>query len=403
MNKIEKINSYIKKNIILIISFLIVLQPIIDLIVGISINVNFFPGITSFIRAFILLFLLYYFVIINQTKSKKKIFFLLGLILLYLLLYSVNMNCSVEELKFTLKVFYLPITFLILFSIFEEEKQFIDKKYLSITLGIYALIIIIAYVTNTAFESYQVSKVGSSGYFYAANEIGAIMAILMPFAFASIFKKINFKNILYLLIIITAILIMGTKTPLISFIICLIYFVAKLITKQNALKIGLLSLTIILIFSAVITLTPVYKNIIIHAEFLEVDNVMEIIENPELFDHFCLGSRLKFLNDNTYYFLESSSANKLLGVGYTNHPKLAEMDFNDILYRQGILGFALYFSIILSFMVIPLTKYNKNYILSIILVVLISTFVGHIITSAAASIFVAIILCGLVKEDKHES
>ena len=58
MTNIYKINKIIEKNIAIIISFLIVLQPIIDLVVGISIKVNFFPSIMSLIRILILAFFL---------------------------------------------------------------------------------------------------------------------------------------------------------------------------------------------------------------------------------------------------------------------------------------------------------------------------------------------------------
>ena len=214
------------------------------------------------------------------------------IILLFIVLF-INVDFSFVELKSAIKAFYFPLIFLIIVSIFNEEKKFIDKKYFLISLGLYALIIIVGYLTNTAFNSYFESKVGTSGYFHSANEIGAIISILLPFAFGYVFNKVSLKKFLYLFIIISAILLLGTKTPFISLFICLIYYIFRLVNRNSIVKISLIFIPS-MILSTLVLMTPVYKNMV-HVKFLEVESITEFITKPELIDHFLLGSRLKFL------------------------------------------------------------------------------------------------------------
>ena len=344
------------------------------------------------------MFLLYYFVFINKNKSKLKITFFLGLIFTYLTLYFINMNFIVSELIPAVKTFYFPIMFLIFFGIFEEEDTFFDRKYLLISIFIYSMIIILGYATKTGFNSYEIAKTGTAGYFYAANEIGGIMAILLPFVFGFVFNKINISKILYFIFIISAILILGTKTPFISLMICTIYFVIKAINKKNIIKIILASLVSVIILSIIIVKTPIYKNLIIHAKYLGADNVVEIIKQPQLLDHFLLGSRLKFLENDAKIYETTTINNKLLGIGYLKNTKLVEMDCFDIYYRQGLIGFIIYFVSILYLLLGKARKYNKDCLLSILLILLIAAIVGHIITAPSVSTFVCYILYGFKKE-----
>ncbi len=395
----NKINSYIKKNIVLIISFLVVIQPIIDVSIGFSINYNFLVSATSLIRMSILGFLIYYLLLLSECQLKKKVIFLLTIIMLYLILFFINQGFNLYELKMALRTFYLPMLFLLIFQIKEDKESLINKKYLLITLAIYALIILLGYMTNTAFNTYNEGKIGTSGYFYAANEIGAIIAILLPLLFNYVFNKINIKKLLYFLLVISSIIILGTKTPLVSFLICSIYHIVRVINKTNYLKVGLGILIGITSLSFFITLTPIYENTKIHTSFLKITNASQIIKDPEMIDHFLLGSRLRFMKENHNLFVNSNIINKSLGMGYSNNSKLAEMDFNDIIYRQGILGFIIYFGSILCVIFFKKRKYDRDYILPVMLILLISAVVGHVLVAPAVSIFIVSILCLFIKEE----
>lgn len=399
MKKIDTINKYnlaIKNNIIKILAVIVILQPIIDLIVGVSIKFSFFSGIMSLIRFIVLLFLLYYFFVIYKGDTKRKVTWLILALFIYFGLYFFNQGFDFNEIKAVLRVFYLPLIFLILISIYSDKKETIDQRYLLISLFIYSFIIIVGFLTNTAFNSYLEAKVGTAGYFNAANEIGGIFAILLPFVFEYVFKKINIKKALYFLFITFAIIILGTKTPFLSLLICGAYYLIKAINRKNILYVCLISIGSIFLMLIIITKMPIYENIKIHAEYLGINSIADFIKRPDLIDHFLLGSRLKFLAENNEVYIESSINDKLLGIGYTKYTKTAEMDIYDIFYRHGIIGFILYFGILLSMIWQHIRKVNKSYILPIVLIVLISTLVGHILIAPAVSTFVAFIFCGFI-------
>ena len=92
------------------------------------------------------------------------------------------------------------------------------------------------------------------------------------------------------------------------------------------------------------------------------------------------------------FYLDNPINYQLFGVGYLNYSKLIEMDFFDILYRQGLIGFSLYFIPIIYLFNIYKKYYNAKYTLSIILIVLVAGVVGHVLVAPAVSIFVATIL-----------
>ena len=61
---------------------------------------------------------------------------------------------------------------------------------------IYLLFILIPNVLNLGFGSYEITKKGSIGWFYTANEVGAIISILMPFYLNEIINKKKQTNYL---------------------------------------------------------------------------------------------------------------------------------------------------------------------------------------------------------------
>ncbi|MGI6325025.1 MAG: O-antigen ligase family protein [Bacilli bacterium] len=398
-----KINNYIHKNIIFLISLLLMLQPIIDTLIGLSIEYNYLTSFTFIFRFSIFAFFLYYFIFIYRSPLKKYYLLLLGIIATYILMYFIHMDYNISELKIAIRVFYLPIIFIILNAIFGHQKQLLDKKIFLIALGTYSFIILLSFITNTAFNSYDAVKLGQSGYFHAANEIGAIIAILLPFTIDYLANNITTKKILYFLLVVIAILILGTKTPFISLVICMVVYLFKFINNKNILKLTMLSIVSIIFFGFLLTLTPIYKNLIIHLEYLKIDNIKELIFDINSFDHFFLGSRFRLFIENTMFYLDNPINYQLFGVGYLNYSKLIEMDFFDILYRQGLIGFSLYFIPIIYLFNIYKKYYNAKYTLSIILIVLVAGVVGHVLVAPAVSIFVATILALSIGGRENES
>ena len=102
--------------------------------------------------------------------------------------------------------------------------------------------------------------------------------------------------------------------------------------------------------------TNFYKNIKVHLDYLKVKDVMDIIDNGNLIDHFIFSQRVTFFTDRKYLYDNSPLTNKLFGIGYyeqeNKQAKLIEMDYLDIYFNHGILGFIIFFSIF-PFLPIP--------------------------------------------------
>ena len=283
---------------------------------------------------------------------------------------------------------------------------------------IYLLFILIPNVLNLGFGSYEITKKGSIGWFYTANEVGAIISILMPFYLNEIINKKN-KPIIFLSIIIIfyTLTTMGTKGPLLSFGIILIYYFIKyykkIIKEKKYKTLGIMTASFIIIIFALIMIIPkttFYKNIIIHLDFLKVEKISDF-KNPKIIDHFIFSQRLTFLNNTVKIYNKSPISSKLLGIGYIDNygtdqvsMKMIEMDYFDILFRQGIIGIVIIFGGIV--MMINKKKRTKKindvYLLSLLLSIILALLTGHVITSPSVSIYVALIIDLIYNENIKE-
>ena len=77
------------------------------------------------------------------------------------------------------------------------------------------------------------------------------------------------------------------------------------------------------------------------------------------------------------------------------------MDYYDIIFRHGIIGGVIYFIPFLWILILMIKKIKYNfkldYVVSILLILLLSLFSGHMITAPSVSILVAYILIGYLK------
>lgn len=403
-------NKIIKKNINIIIGIFIILQPIIDLITGLCLNIfnlNLTFGII--IRMLFLIFIMYVTIFIYQKKKSLIYYFLF---IIYSILYLVS-NLLVKdtsiftELQGLLRVFYFPLLLISLYDLKEEIN--ISKMTLMTTLFLYLIFIFVPMLLNVGFNTYQVTKSGTLGFYNSANEISGIISLLTPFVFI-IFKESKgiMIKVLFTLLYLVVILTIGTKTPLLSLLITLFFTFLWLIVnylKNKKYKQIIISVSLIIVslISLILLLpkTNFYKNIKVHLDYLEVDNIADVFADEKLIDHFIFSERITFYTDKSHIYHDSSIYQKLFGIGYINDnkvTKLIEMDYYDIYYSHGLIGFII-------FMIVPLYVlfkfsfqkriYNFDmYItnISFLLSLLLSLLTGHIITSPAVSLLVVIII-----------
>ena len=269
----------------------ILLNPTIDLITSVMkelFGVELSIGILA--RGLFLVFTLLYMIIRKKYHPKLKVitWIYLSIMGMYLAGFLVNiytnkgLGITVNETKSLIKTFYFPIFTICAFNCIYEEKNKINSSVLAINGIYYAVVMILSQLTKTQFVSYTYNKVGHSGWFYAPNEVGALMGILFPILIIFIVEN---KKMLYWMKIITicgfiySIYQIGTKVPAIAVIVTLFSLMFHYIIKANISKsykvylkkistsFALLVFSIVLIF-----VSPIGKNLNIHSQWFDVNS-----------------------------------------------------------------------------------------------------------------------------------
>lgn len=410
--------NFMKRNTNIIIALFILISPIIDLLTGVCLHyfhIQFTIG--AIIRTLFLIFICFASVFAFR-KKKLLIPYCIGTI--YCLCYIIGIVLYKDgelliEIQNLIKVMYFPILLVSLYSIKQEIK--LSKLLLFATLLFYLVFIFIPTLFNIGYKTYEVTKIGTLGFFNSANEIGGIISILTPILFYILTtSKKNVLRIIILGIYLSVILMMGTKTPLLIFIMTLglsiIYLFIKYLQQKEYKKIIISSFVT---FIGIITLlgilpeTNFYKNIKTHLKFLKIKDVTEIIEKEEYVDHFVFSQRLTFLKEERILYQQANNYQKLFGIGYLNNgkeTKRIEMDYFDIYYSHGIVGFIL-ISIAVIWILYELIKVKmpltyENYMMktSLFYIFILSFFTGHIITTPSVSLIASTIIILLFPKEK---
>lgn len=419
-----KLNKFISLNLNKILAIILIVNPIIDLLNSVFINnlhLNF--TFSVIIRFIMLLFFIYCLLFLDDSNKKNKV--LLFLIGIYLIIFweleyfNDSTAIFVEELKMSLKSFYFPICLLTLYSFKDKLKNF--DQLLIISMIEYVILIFIPLILHVGLKSYEITKVGTIGFFISANEVSCIIGIITPLFLYFISKdKDNFiLKFLSLFIYFYVIVSIGTKVPLLSLFITLFFFILwhliKLIKEKNIIKISCLIFFVLIFIGTIFIVVPktnFYKNIKIHMNYLHIKNVSDVVSDPEIIDHFIFSQRVKFYRDTNVIYNKAPIIQKLFGMGYIRGPKnatkLVEMDYYDIFYSHGIVGALIYFYIILDILlkIFKNLKSNINFkiytrLISLVLILVLTLFSGHIMISPAVSIYVVLIFMSLCNKKKN--
>ena len=403
MNDIKK-----KKNFNNFILLFILIQPFIDALTCIQIKSNFqFLSISVIFRGIAFVTILIY-LIIRKDNRKSILFFIIYFLLsiIYtMLLTNNNINTEITNL---FQIFYLPF-FIIFFSNYNNEK--INNDLVLKLYFIYLNLIIIPYFLGIGYSvsEFYKEKIGYLGLFYGGNEISAILICLLPISLKTLKDKNQIIKIIFIIELFMCTYLIGTKTLMFGVLIVFMYFFI-LYLKNNFNKFSklkkffMITIPSILLILLVIILpfTPMFKNIITAAKFFKVDS-------NNLFSMYGLNKivfsgRLGFLEKINDIFINSSILSIFMGIGKTTllSVKLIEIDILDIFYSIGIIGFVIWILYMIKGM--KSVKFNGIYKFTFILLIIISIFAGHILTSTNVSIYLAlmIILNKNKKEEENE-
>lgn len=422
----------------------IIIQAIIDISTGISVRSSD-PGLTTgiLVRTIFLAGISIYTLIISKKETRNKIliyyliavaYFIVSLIVTYI---QSGAGALMMHIKGIAKTFYFPVMLISLFAIFKEKNIKLDSKVFVYSLLGYTLTIALAQLLGIAQPSYKSgSGEGTSGLFYAANEIGIIMAILSSYLAIYIIKsKKVILSLISIVLFTYSALELGTKVALMGLILILfaiiLVSIIKLITEKKLQYLIKAISSLVLIGVVVLSLgyTSVGKNVekSYGISFFKItlgEEKIEKNENEKIEKEIgateILSNRNNFLDKNLEKYKDSNIENKFLGLGYVENnnenieiSKTAEMDMFDIILTNGVIGAMIYFMPILILAVIILKDLVMNFKKAIInedilllgygilIAIAISTFAGHALTAPAVSFLIAITTVQLYQKLKE--
>lgn len=374
----------------------IIIQPFIDAItmyqIRSPIKIISISVITRGLFLVIISFWLY-------KKCRKKLLFyiLLGYFVIdvvYIILFT--NNSIYQDIANLFQIFYLPLVILF-FQLYENKKinlSLIFKVYL-----IYLNFIIVPYFLHIGVyaSEYYPGKSGYYGLFNGGNEISAVILAMLPWIIHYLSNNRNvFLKIFTAIETIFCIYLIGTKTILLGSIIVLLYFlIPKIfkIFKKDVLKnilISILIATILLILIIIVVPSmPLYKNILLALKFFNVNSLTDFLK-IEVIDNIIFSGRLNILENINEIYCNSQFITYIFGLGETTllNLKLIEIDIFDIFYSIGILGIFIYLMIMIKG--IKKAKLKSIYLFSFILLIFVSLFTGHILTSTCVSIYLGL-------------
>lgn len=452
VTKLKQTDNYFPHFLLLFIVF----QPILDLLTSFSIYVLHMSATVGIVVrfAFMLLALGYLLLHHKQQGAKKYILYLclFGIVLAIGLVNNLMVKSPVsfgEEVKFIMKSVY-PIVLLFGYIIALKElknNEFAFHKI--ITYFLYATLIlsisiIAAMATGTDFPSYPNSKIGSRGWFFAGNDLSSIFAIMFPIVVLySVHKTTSFSKVYYWIPTVLAMyasIMIGTKVGYGAIVITLgialffLFIEYMMHRKKEGKGFTYLVNTIVaaVVLGGLLVLTPqtpIAKNMSIHLQIYEYKKSVqdekdrkegkvvkeEEHKQGELTDSemksLIYSDRDKFLKVYKQYYKEAPLSQKLFGMGYagnyTTKMKLVEMDFHDLFFAFGIVGFLMYLLPLLYFGIKIFIRLITNFkkLFSVKHMLLASTLVlslgigfmsGHVLTAPAVSIFFVVILAYLI-------
>lgn len=414
-----------KINIEKVLLIFLLLQPIVDLITSLTYRfLGSFATLGVIVKGLFVALLILFVIFKYKFKDRKvsTIFIILFSIyeIIYLLL-NISLKSNIvliSELKSSIKTFFAPLIIVSLYDILKNEKFNIKSRIFSYILIEYVILIFIANITGTSFNTYLGNKVGSIGWFYAGNDIGSILICLFPILYFYFIKNFKPLYLFFILLSIYVILGIGTKVTALglAIIIVLVFFLSifNYIFKKNELKLkkNMLTLFIIIAFIGVLLpSSPIIKNMEMHykdaSENAEINNE----DDSEIVDDLIFSGRTEFKEKALKRYKKAGVMQKLFGMGYVDKNnkeyKLVERDYYDIFFNHGIVGsilqaivYLFMFGNIIALMfkkpVNNLFRMNiENYVISFILMLGISFYSGHILLNPSVGIYFSTILISL--------
>ncbi len=414
-----------KKNLIYL---LLILMPFIDLITSLNERFNFlFISPNIIFKSFISALILVYIIFITKNKYKKKSLLYLIFLGLFILTYLVvhldinNINFLWLELNNIFKYMFYPLIIIGFINASEDKLVEFSKltKILIIVYTLYLGMLFIPNLLNIGFRTYELSYLkGQVGWFYAANEISALLIILYPLVIYLLIKKKYLAYYIILLISCYSLNSIGTKTALLGLLlgVCLtlIYYVLKEFkSNKKCLFHFTTSIIIVLVFSLNSLAIYNHNQNIYHLEHPkneEVENLDHLdstnkvefnIKNSFIIALF--SNRLDYFENTLNIYINKPTIEKIIGIGFSDSlEKYIEIDFLDYFFHYGIIGFMIMLIPTIGIIIIYLKKKdyqlvtNTPFLIAISLGLFTSLIAGHIFNAPSVATIYGVLIIALI-------
>lgn len=406
-----KIQEFSREKLMLILSVYILCQPLLDVLTAQGVKAGHPITAGVVVRALFMALGFLYAVFISVFEGKRLPMIYTGVLMGYLVLFMLYMlsvggiSLCFANLTDVVKTFFAPFVLVFLYCIYRQYGFSITTRSIGGAGAIYCSVILVAYLTNSSNASYVNSGNGYNGWFYAANEIGCIIALAAPFTVyhcikmvPSVTKKTWWKGLAIAWCMVAVAFsanFIGTK---IVFAFNLVYALAGLVwmlfhlrKERSVAVLGqaavLLALVVLILgFYRVSALKDYTKGI--YGDLIDVpsDEIINywpgeiqeaskgtwlaglIKENKAVqkLDQ-VLSRRLTSASPSVQVYLESGIAGKLLGIGYADTDAysrqvyfMIEMDPPAIFIRHGVVGFVVYCVPYFAFILYAIVQFFKR-------------------------------------------
>lgn len=458
-----KIIDTAKFSVILLIYILI--QPVLDFLTGWQTRLmpHFALTVGVVVRAIMLVVILFFIYLSIQQHSSPidhyvKIYFILLTCVLLINLIVNKLNKPVfatftEIASLFKSVHYLIILigfYYVFCNLTKNQIQRFLPRIVYWSVMIISLVMLLAAVTKTNFSTYPQGKLGQTGWFNSGNELGAILAITFPLVILHAFqisqKTSRYWSWLGVALAAVSIIMVGTKSCFYGMIIGLVFaFIYQFVfyrrkadtskVKHNLTFSCMLLCLITIGIVGTYPLSPVRNNSVIQAKIIKENQINKLKllhrkKNHKKLDHYEkfllknqeLGNPLlaKLLSGRTNYFVFNSQnfkkaplSQKLFGMGYGSnyrkHPRTVEMDWFDLFFQFGIIGFVvIIFPLLVAmlYLIFEFFRYFTNnlvqdnllYYVAVAIGIFMSLLAGHVLNAPAVSIYFSMILAYLVNQ-----
>ena len=182
-----KIQTFSRERLMLVLSVYIICQPLLDILTALGARAGHAVTAGVVVRSLFMALSILYAVFITDFPGKRLPIIYAGILVGYLALFMLQLllvggiSLCFQNLTEVVKTFFAPFVLVFLYCVYKEYGFSVTTQSIGAAGAVYCSVILLAFLTGTSNVSYANSGYGYNGWFYAANEVGCIVALTAPF------------------------------------------------------------------------------------------------------------------------------------------------------------------------------------------------------------------------------